>query len=71
MQKIRVINGKYASAVVFTDNIEDYAKAQIKMICDNEAAEGSRICIMPDVHPGKVGPIGLTMTIKERIIPNL
>ena len=71
MQKIGELNGKYASAVVFTDNIEDYAKAQIKMICDNEAAEGSRICIMPDVHPGKVGPIGLTMTIKERIIPNL
>ena len=37
MQKIGELNGKYASAVVFTDNIEDYAKAQIKMICDNEA----------------------------------
>lgn len=71
MQKIREINGKYASAVVFADNIEDYAKAQIKMICDNEAAGGSKICVMPDAHPGKVGPIGLTMTIRDRIIPNL
>ena len=26
---------------------------------------------MPDVHPGKVGTIGLTMTIGEKIIPNL
>ena len=26
---------------------------------------------MPDVHPGKVGTIGLTMTIGEKIMPNL
>jgi RNA-splicing ligase RtcB len=26
---------------------------------------------MPDVHPGKVGPIGLTMTVGERILPSL
>ena len=26
---------------------------------------------MPDVHPGMVGPIGLTMTIGNRVIPNL
>lgn len=68
MQKI---NGKYASAVIFTDDIEDYAKAQIKLICDHAAAEGSKICLMPDVHPGKIGPIGLTMTIKDKVIPNL
>lgn len=68
MQKI---NGNYASAVVFTENIEDYAKAQIKMICDSETAKGSKIRIMPDVHPGKVGPIGLTMTITDKVIPNL
>lgn len=68
MQKI---NGMYASAVIFTENIEDYAKAQIKMICDSETAEGSKIRIMPDVHPGKVGPIGLTMTITDKVIPTL
>ena len=68
MQKI---NGKYASAVIFAKDIEDYAKAQVKMICDHEAAAGSKICLMPDVHPGKVGPIGLTMTIKDKVILNL
>lgn len=68
MQKIK---GKYASATIFTDNIEDYALAQIKMICDNEAAIGSKIRVMPDVHPGKVGPVGLTMTVKDRVMPAL
>lgn len=68
MQKIK---GKYAAATIFTDNVEDYALAQIKMICDNEAAIGSKIRVMPDVHPGKVGPVGLTMTVKDRVMPAL
>ena len=68
---MKTINGKYADAVIFTEDLEDYARAQIQMICDNEVAENSKIRIMPDVHPGKVGPIGLTMTVGERIIPNL
>ncbi len=51
--------------------IDQYAVAQIKMICDNEAAKGSVIRVMPDVHPGKVGPIGLTMTVGERVLPSL
>ena len=68
MQKIK---GTYASAVIYSDTAEDYALAQVKMICDNEAAAGSKICLMPDVHPGKVGPIGLTMMIGRRILPSL
>lgn len=65
------VNGKYASAKIFTAQVEKYALAQIKLICDNAVSAGSKICIMPDVHPGKVGTIGLTMTVGERIMPNL
>ena len=43
----------------------------MKMICDSQMAEGSRIRLMPDIHPGKVGPIGLSMTITEKVIPQL
>ena len=68
MQKIK---GKHAAADVFSDTAEEYAIAQIKAICDNEAAKDSKICIMPDVHPGKVGPIGLTMTLGNRVLPCL
>jgi RNA-splicing ligase RtcB len=65
------INGKNASAVVYSDTIEDYAYTQIRNICDNEAAIGQTIRVMPDVHPGFVAPIGLSMTVGKRILPNL
>ena len=41
------------------------------MICDNQVAEGSKIRLMPDIHPGKVGPIGLSMTVTDKVIPQL
>lgn len=70
---MEIIEGKYAIAKVFADDAEDYAKAQLKMICDNDAAAGAKICAMPDVHPGKVGPVGLvmSMSVGERVIPQL
>lgn len=34
-------------------------------------AEGSKIRLMPDIHPGKVGPIGLSMTVMDKVIPQL
>ena len=52
-------------------NVDQYAIAQVQMICDTEAAKGSNIRVMPDVHPGKVGPIGLTMTVKDAVMPSL
>lgn len=70
------INGASASAIIYTTNneataIDPYALSQLQMICDNESSAGSRIRVMPDVHPGKVGTIGLTMTIGSKIMPNL
>lgn len=68
---MEIIKGKYAQALVYSEDIEDYAAAQIKMICDNEVSKGSTIRVMPDVHPGKVGCIGFTQTIADRVIPHL
>ncbi len=68
---MKTVKGIYAEAKIFTDDVEDYAKAQVKMICDNEVAEGSTICMMPDIHPGKVAPIGLSMKATDKIIPQL
>lgn len=70
------IYGKYTNAIVYTtDNeqyaIDDYARKQLQMICDHPSAAGSRIRVMPDVHPGKVGAIGLTMTVGGALLPNL
>lgn len=68
---MKIVKGQFAEAKIFTDDVEQYAEAQIQMICDNPVAENSIIRVMPDVHPGKVGTIGLTMTVGKRIIPNL
>lgn len=73
---MKTINGIYSSATIFTTNnpktaIDDYAIAQLQMLCDNPVSLGCKIRVMPDVHPGKVGTIGLTMTVGERILPNL
>ncbi len=71
------VKGKYADALIMCNQepddsaIDQYALSQVQMICDNKASEGSVIRVMPDIHPGKVGPIGLTMTIKELILPSL
>ncbi len=46
---MKTVKGIYAEAKIFTDDVEDYAKAQVEMICDNEVAEGSTICMMPDI----------------------
>ncbi|MCR5120758.1 MAG: RtcB family protein [Lachnospiraceae bacterium] len=70
------IYGKYTNALVYTVKNEEYAleehaRAQIQMICNHPSAEGSRIRVMPDVHPGKVATVGLTMTVGESILPSL
>lgn len=65
------IKGKYNTAVVFTDNVESEAMAQIKELCDQEFVKDSIIRIMPDVHAGIGCTIGTTMTISDKIVPNL
>lgn len=68
---MKIINGIYSSAKIFTDSIEDYAVAQIQMLCNQKAFKDCAIAVMPDVHPGKVGTIGFTSTVNEQIMPNV
>ena len=71
------VKGKYSDAMIMCmgdiadGNASQYAIAQVQMICDTEAVKGSNIVVMPDVHPGKVGPIGLTMTVTDAVLPAL
>lgn len=65
------IKGKYNTAVVFTDKIESSAAQQIETLCDQEFIEGSQIRVMPDVHSGAGCTIGTTMTVKDKVVPNL
>ncbi|WP_133965124.1 RtcB family protein [Eubacterium limosum] len=65
------IKGKYNTAKIFTENIEDEAKKQIMTLCDQKFTQDSKIRIMPDVHAGAGCTIGTTMTIKDKVVPNL
>ena len=66
---MKVVNGVYTSANIFTDNVETYALAQIQLLCNQQAFQDCKIRVMPDVHPGRVGTIGFTSTIGEMIMP--
>lgn len=65
------IKGKYNTAKVFTDNVEDVAVAQILELCNQEFVKDSSIRIMPDTHAGAGCTIGTTMTISDKVVPNL
>lgn len=65
------IYGKYNTAKVFTNVIEETAEVQIQTLCNQEFVKDNVIRIMPDVHAGAGCTIGTTMTIKDKIVPNL
>lgn len=65
------LNGKYNYAKVFTDVIDEASISQIISLCNQESSSGSAIRVMPDVHAGKGATIGMTMTISDKIIPNI
>ena len=65
------ITGTYNTAKVYTDTLEASAGEQIRILCDQPFAAGSKIRIMPDVHAGKGCTIGTTMTIGSKVVPNL
>ena len=65
------IAGKYNTAKVFTDSLDDKSREQIERLCDQAFTKGSVIRLMPDVHAGVGCTIGTTMTIRDKIVPNL
>lgn len=65
------LQGKYNTAKVFTNNIENEAISQVIDLCNQEFAQDSKIRIMPDCHAGAGCTIGTTMTIKDKIVSNL
>jgi RNA-splicing ligase RtcB len=65
------LNGKYASAKVYTDNVESAAISQMMALLNQPFVEGSQIRIMPDTHAGAGCVIGTTMTLTDKVVPNL
>ena len=65
------INGKFADAVIYTNELDSGSVGLIQALCDSVLAEDSVIRVMPDVHPGKGCAVEMTMTLKNRVAPGL
>ena len=65
------IKGKVNTAICYAKVVEEEAIEQIRRMCDYPMTEGSEIRIMPDVHAGKGCTIGTTMTVKDKVVPNV
>ena len=65
------IKGKVNTALCYAKVVEDEAIEQIRRMCDYEMTRGSKIRIMPDVHSGKGCTIGTTMTVVDKVVPNV
>ena len=65
------VKGKYNEARIFTDVVDSTSIAQVQELRNQEFTAGSRIRLMPDIHAGKGCTIGTTMTITDKVVPNL
>lgn len=65
------IEGKMNTAVCYARVVEDEAIEQIRRMCGCELTSGSKIRIMPDVHAGRGCTIGTTMTVTDKVCPNI
>lgn len=65
------LQGKHGAAKVFTDVVDQSAISQVMELLNQEFVFGSRIRMMPDIHAGAGCTIGTTMTLKDKVCPNL
>lgn len=65
------LQGKYNTAQVFTDELDNESQAQIIRMMNHTAFENRQVRIMPDVHAGKGSVVGFTSTLGDKIIPNV
>ena len=65
------IKGKVTTAICYAKVVDDESIEQIRRMCDYDLTRGSKVRIMPDVHAGKGCTIGTTMTISDKICPNI
>ncbi len=68
---MRVIKGQFNQAIIYNDQVDEGAIEQIRTLCDQPFTIGSRIRVMPDVHAGAGCTIGTTMTITDKVVPNM
>lgn len=65
------IHGEYGTARVFAEQFDDATDKQVRNLLNSPLAKGSNIRIMPDCHAGAGCVVGLTMTLTDKLCPNL
>ena len=65
------LKGKYNEAKIFTDVADEASISQVLLLLNQEFVSGSKIRLMPDIHAGAGCTIGTTMTIADKVVPNL
>ncbi len=65
------LKGKYNQAKIFTDVVDEASISQVLLLLNQEFVSGSKIRLMPDIHAGAGCTIGTTMTIVDKVVPNL
>jgi RNA-splicing ligase RtcB len=63
--------GKYAQAKVFTDVVDQASISQVINLLNQPYMVGSQVRMMPDIHAGTGCTVGTTLTVGDRICPNL
>lgn len=65
------LKGKYNEAKIFTEVVDEASVSQVLLLLNQEFVSGSKIRLMPDIHAGAGCTIGTTMTITDKVVPNL
>lgn len=65
------LRGEYNEAKIFTDIVDEASISQVLLLLNQEFVSESKIRLMPDIHAGAGCTIGTTMTITDKIVPNL
>ncbi len=65
------VKGRFNTAKIFTDVVDDVSVGQVIELCNQEFCRDSQIRLMPDIHAGAGCTVGTTMTIKDKVVPNL
>jgi len=68
---MKEIKGKYNSAKVYTDVLDDKCVLQIQGLLDLEVFQEAQVRIMPDCHAGSSCVIGFTADLGDKVIPNI
>lgn len=63
------LTGKYTTAKIFAETIEEGVYQQVYDIINCRAFAGQKVVCMPDVHVGASGPCGLVATIGDYVCP--